>query len=82
MQIVTISVLCTHIFIAGAVLDGNRDTRWRFDPLRLTQTSCSSVCNQRNFSVCVSEGPVRSLHKWDKYKTERRIADASVCVQF
>jgi len=50
-RIVTLSFLCTLIFMAGAVLDANRDTRWRSDPLALTPTSSMSVSKQRHSSV-------------------------------
>ena len=72
---VTLSVLCTLIFAAGAVLDANRDTRWRSDPLVLTPTSSWSVVSSVTLP-CINDDP-----KWDKHHTDRSLADASVSVQ-
>ena len=74
-RIVTPSVLCTLVCVAGAVLDANRDTRWRSDPLALTLTSSWSAVSSVTLS-CINEDP-----KWDKHQTDRSLADASDSVQ-
>jgi hypothetical protein len=63
--IVTLSLLCTLVFMAGAVLDANRDTRWRSDPLALTPTSSMVVSSVT--LPCISEDP-----KWDRHQTDRK----------
>jgi hypothetical protein len=77
MRIVTLSVLCTLILMAGAVLDADSDTRWRSDPLALTPTSSVGLLVSSVNLPCINEGP-----KWDKHQTDRRLADASVTVHF
>jgi len=74
-RIVTLSVHCTLIFVAGAVLDANRDTRWRSDPLALTPTSSWSIASSVTLP-CINKDP-----KWDKHRTDRSLADASVSAQ-